>query len=24
MKPGSETYAARIKDLEPDHEADAG
>ena len=24
MKPGSETYAARIKDLEPDREADAG
>ena len=23
MKPGSETYAARIKDLEPDREADA-
>jgi Flp pilus assembly protein TadD len=24
MKPGSETYAARIKELEPDREADAG
>jgi Flp pilus assembly protein TadD len=24
MKPGSETYAARIRDLEPDREADAG
>ena len=24
MKPGSETYAARIRDLEPDAEADAG
>jgi Flp pilus assembly protein TadD len=24
MRPGSETYAARIRDLEPDREADAG
>jgi Flp pilus assembly protein TadD len=24
MKPASETYAARIKDLEPDREADSG